>query len=111
MDSTLIRQAYQEPTETGVAATGGDTGAVPAMLSLPPTRTACLARSRGGFFAGGGLARLARWIAPAVCVAVIAISIAATAPRVIDAPVVTANPGPALVAATSLLPAIFAPRR
>jgi hypothetical protein len=46
-----------------------------------------------------------------VLVAVTAIAIAATAPRVIDAPAVLLNPGPALVAATSMLPAIFAPRR
>jgi hypothetical protein len=46
-----------------------------------------------------------------VFVAITAISIAATAPRVIDAPAVLLNPGPALVAATSTLPAMFAPRR
>jgi hypothetical protein len=46
-----------------------------------------------------------------VSVALTAIAIAAAAPRVIDAPAVLLNPGPAIFAATSMLPAMFAPRR
>ena len=109
MDRPLIPQAFGERREADGARVGGSSTA-PQVPSLPPTRAARPTRSRGVFFAEYHLARLARWVACAVCVAVTAISIAATAPRVIDAPAVLLNPGPALVAATSMLPPEFAPR-
>jgi hypothetical protein len=109
MDRSLIKQAFAGHREAGGTTVGGSGGA-PKMSSLPPTRAARLARSRGAFFARHRLAGLARWLGCAVSVALTAIAIAATAPRVIEAPAVLLNPGPALVAATSMLPAMFAPR-
>jgi len=73
--------------------------------SLPPTRAARQARSRGAFLAGRGERGL-------LCVAVTAVSLLAFAPRVIDAAVVAANPALELVATTSQLPAAVShPRR
>ena len=85
------------------------TEATPQMSSLPPTRAARPARSRGVFFGEGRFGRVARGAAFAAVVAVTAVSLAATAPRVIEAPPVRLNPGPALVAAASKLPAMFSP--
>lgn len=109
MDRPLIHQGFSEHGNTGAASAGGS-AAAPPTTSLPPTRAARPARSRGVFFARYRLARLAHWAACALSVAVTAFSIAVTAPHVIDAPAVLLNPGPALVATTSMLPAIFAPR-
>jgi len=77
------------------------------MSSLPPTRAARPARSRGVFFGEGRLGRFARGAAFAAVVAFTAVSLAAMAPRVIEAPPVLLNPGPALVAAASKLPTTF----
>ena len=109
MDRPLIQQAFGEPGQARSASVAGP-GAAPQMSSLPPTRAARPARSRGVFFSGQPLARLARWAACAALVAVAALSIAATVPHVIDAPAVRLNPGPALFAATSKLPPMFAPQ-
>ena len=94
MDKQATGQAFREAEVRGGRSTpaGQESG-------LPPTRAARPARSRGIFF-GGRLAGIARWVAGAVCVAVAAISIAATAPRVLDAPGAFLHPGPALFAAT-----------
>ena len=107
MDRSSVKQALRE---RGEAEAGAD-GSSPARQgsSLPPTRAARPARSRGIFFEGN-LTRFARWVAGAALIAVAAISIAATVPRVLDAPGGVLNTGPALVAATSKLPAIFSPR-
>ena len=110
MDRSLIKQAFAGRREAGGMSVGGS-GSAPKMSSLPPTRAARLARSRGVFLARHRLARLVRWLGCAVLVGLTAIAIAATAPRVIEAPAMLLNPGPALVAATSMLPAMFAPRR
>ena len=104
MDKQVIGQAFREAEVLGGRSTLAGQGS-----SLPPTRAARPARSRGVFF-GGRLTGIARWVAGAVCVAVAAISIAATAPRVLDAPGAFLHTGPALVAATSKLPPIFSPR-
>ena len=109
MDRSLIKQAFTGHREAGGMTVGGS-GGTPTRSSLPPTRAARLARSRGVFFARHRLARLARWLGCAVLVGLTAIAIAATAPRVIETPPVLLNPGLALVAATSMLPAMFAPR-
>ena len=80
--------------------------------SLPPTRAARQARSRGAFLAGRGERGLFRGLVPLLCVAVTAVSLLAFAPRVIDAAVVAANPALELVATTSQLPAAVShPRR
>ena len=110
MDRSLIKQAFTGHREAGGMIAGGS-GGTPKRSSLPPTRAARLARSRGVFFARHRLARLVRWLGCAVSVALAAIAIAATAPRVIETPAVLLNPGPAIFAATSMLPAMFAPRR
>jgi hypothetical protein len=109
MDRSLIQQGFDEHRAAGVVV-DRSAAAAAETSSLPPTRAARPARSRGVFFAEGRFARYVRGAVCAVLVAVTAISIAATAPRVIDAPVVLLNPGPALVAAASKLPATFAPR-
>ena len=85
--------------------------ATPQISSLPPTRAARPARSRGVFFGEGRLGRFARGAAFAAAVAVSAVSLATLAPRVIEAPPVLLNPGPALVAAASKLPTMLAPER
>jgi len=80
--------------------------------SLPPTRAARQARSRGAFLAGRGERGLFRGLVPLLCVAVTAVSLLAFAPRVIDAAVVAANPALEMVATTSQLPvAVSRPRR
>jgi hypothetical protein len=79
--------------------------------SLPPTRAARSARSRGAFLAGRGERGLCRGFVPLLCVAVMALGLLTVAPRVIDAPAVAANPAFELVATTSQLPvAISHPR-
>ena len=110
MDRSLIKQAFAGHRETaGMTVSSSDRA--PELSSLPPTRAARLARSRGVFLlARQRLARLARWLGCAVLVGLAAVAIAATAPRVIETPPGLLNPGLALVAATSMLPAMFAPR-
>ena len=107
MDRLLRKQGFRDRGEAEVGVDGS--GPTRPGSSLPPTRAARPARSRGVFFEGR-LAALVRWVAGGALVAVAAISIAATAPRVLDAPGVFLNTGPALVAATSKLPAIFSPK-
>ena len=81
------------------------------VASLPPTRAARPARSRGVFLAGRGERGLFRGLISLLCIAVTAVSLLAIAPRVIDAAVLTANPALELVATTSQLPvAISHPR-
>lgn len=73
--------------------------------SLPPTRAARPARSRGAFLGGRGERGLCRGFVPLLCVAVTALGLLTVAPRVIDSPSVAANPAFELVATTSQLPA------
>ena len=105
MDSLQLNQGVKDRREAEVRVDGS----LPE-TSLPPTRAARLARSRGVFW-GGRLTSLVRWIAGSALVAVAALSIAVAAPRVLDGPGagVLLHTGPALVAATSKLPTFFAP--
>jgi len=107
MDRLLIKQGFNERGEAELGVDGSNP--TPPRASLPPTRAARPARSRGGFFEGRW-AGLVRWVAGGALVAVAAFSIAVTAPRVLDAPAVFLHTGPALVAATSKLPPVFSPK-
>jgi hypothetical protein len=79
------------------------------VASLPPTRAARPARSRGAFLAGRGERGLFPGFISLLCIAVTAVSLLAIAPRLIDAAVL--NPALELVATTSQLPvAVSHPR-
>jgi hypothetical protein len=86
--------------------------ASPSRDSLPPTRAARSARSRGVFFAGRGELGLGfgRGIASVLCIAVAALCLFAIAPRMIEAHVVVGNPALELVAKTAQFPAALAAR-
>jgi len=75
---------------------------------LPPTRAARSTRSRGLFFAASTHLRRGRWIVNALCIAIAAVSIVASAEfaePVFNAKVVSSNAGPALFASTMRAPA------
>jgi hypothetical protein len=80
-------------------------GGVAPAASLPPTRAARPARSRGVFLAGRGEQGMVRGAVSLLCVAVSALSLVTLAPRVIDEPAVVANPAFELVATSVQLPA------
>jgi hypothetical protein len=87
----------------------GSDGALARVRRLPPTRAARTPRSRGLFFPGNNShSRLGRWIINALCIALAAVSILASAEfaePVINAAAVTGNAGPALFASTMRAPA------
>ena len=78
--------------------------------SLPPTRAARSARSRGVFFAGRGERGFGygRGVASVLCIAVTAVCLFAIAPRVIEEHIVAGNPALELVAKTAQFPAALA---
>ena len=59
MDRSMIKQAFAGHREAGGMTVGS--GSAPKMSSLPPTRAARPARSRGAFFQGGSRSRPGRW--------------------------------------------------
>lgn len=84
----------------------------PSRDSLPPTRAARSARSRGVFFAGRGELGIGfgRAVASVLCIAAAALCLFAIAPRMIEAHAVAANPALELVAKTAQFPAALAAR-
>ncbi len=82
----------------------------PSRDSLPPTRAARSARSRGVFFAGRGELGfgLGRGVASVLCIAATAVCLFAIAPRMIEEHVVATNPALELVAKTAQFPAALA---
>ena len=86
--------------------------ASPSRDSLPPTRAARSARSRGVFFAGRGELGFgfARGVASVLCIVAAAVCLFAIAPRMIEAHAVVANPALELVAKTAQFPAALAAR-
>jgi len=77
--------------------------------SLPPTRAARSARSRGVFLAGTGERGLIRSALSLLCVALTAASLVAAAPRLLDAPAIVTSPALELVATSAQLPAQLCP--
>ena len=84
--------------------------ASPSRDSLPPTRAARPARSRGVFFAGRGELGFGRGAASVLCIAAAALCLFAIAPRMIEAHGLAANPALELVAKTAQFPAALAAR-
>ncbi|HEV3240996.1 MAG TPA: hypothetical protein VG429_11410 [Casimicrobiaceae bacterium] len=79
---------------------------------LPPTRAARPTRSRGVFF-GSRRSRLGQWIATAVCVALVSLSVVASAhfaEPAFDAAAISANVGPELLASATRTPSFLAAR-
>ena len=80
---------------------------------LPPTRAARFARSRGVFFAGGWHFRAGNWLMNALCVALVTLTVVASAHfagPVLDAAARVGNAGPELLASTTrTLPFLPAP--
>lgn len=78
--------------------------------SLPPTRAARSARSRGFFLAGRRRSRLGHWLANAACAVVLALSIAASAHFALPAfesAAFNANLGPELLASAERPPSFL----
>ena len=90
----------------------GSSAALAWVRRLPPTRAARPARSRGVFLGASTHPRLGQWIVNALCIAIAAISIVATAQIAEPAfeAAVTINVGPALVASAMRSPAFLTPR-
>ena len=82
----------------------------PTRDSLPPTRAARPARSRGVFFAGRGELGFGfgRGVASVLCIAATAVCLFAIAPRMIEEHAVAANQTLELVAKTAQFPAALA---
>ncbi len=79
---------------------------------LPPTRAARPTRSRGVFF-GDRRSRLGHWIATTVCVALVTLSVVASAhfaEPAFDAASISANVGPELLASATRTPSFLAVR-
>jgi hypothetical protein len=112
MDRIIEFRPPGYPAEARSADSG--TASLPPVQPLPPTRAARPARSRGAFFQGGRGSRPARWILSALCVAVAAVSIVASAhfaEPAFDAAAITGNAGPALFASTMQAPSFIVARR
>jgi hypothetical protein len=91
----------------------GSTEALARVHRLPPTRAARPARSRGVFFAASVYSRVGHWVINALCIAMVALSVVASAEfagPAFDAAVVSGNVGPALVASAMRAPAFLAGR-
>lgn len=85
-------------------------GTTPPACSLPPTRAARPARSRGAFFGAGRNSRLGRWVANAVCVVVVTLSIVASAHFAVpafEAAAINNNIGPELLASATSPPSFL----
>jgi hypothetical protein len=109
MDRTAINTILpRQATDLRVAA-GTRAGAEASARSLPPTRAARPARSRGVFLAGSGERGLVRGAVSLLCVALTALSLVAVAPRLLDAPVVADSSTLELVATSAQLPAELCP--
>ena len=113
MDRIIELRNLGHPAQAGPD--DSDTAAsLPPAQPLPPTRAARPARSRGAFFHGGSRSRPGRWIWSALCVAVAAVSIVASAhfaEPAFDAAAISGNAGPALVASTMQAPSFIVARR
>ena len=97
---------------TRFAAPAAPLGSEPG-LSLPPTRAARPARSRGVFFGGSWRARLSHWARTAACIAVATLAIAASAhfaQPALDAAANNGNAGPELLASATQTPAFLTAR-
>ncbi len=91
----------------------GSSAALAQARPLPPTRAARSTRSRGLFFGASPQSSLGRWIVNALCIAVAAVSIVASAEfaePVFNTKFVSGNAGPALFASTMRAPAFVASR-
>ena len=113
MDRIIERRHPGHPALAGPDDSGTAASSPPAQ-PLPPTRAARPARSRGAFFQDGSRSGLGRWILSALCIAVVTISIVASARFVepaFDAAAITGNAGPALVASTMQAPSFIVARR
>jgi hypothetical protein len=113
MQRTFERQAAETELRTHFAA-GSPLGPPPARR-FPPTRAARPARSRGVFFGGRPRSGLGHWISNAAYIAVVTLTIAASAhfaQAALDAVASTGNTGPELLAsATRGAPFPLAPGR
>ena len=95
------------------SAARGSSAALARVRRLPPTRAARPARSRGVFFGARMHSRLGHWIINALCIALAAVSIVATAQfaePAFDAALVTGNAGPGLFASAVRAPAFLSAR-
>lgn len=112
-EETMQHASEPRPTQSERRACFSPTttpeGAPPAR-SFPPTRAARPARSRGVFFLGRWRGRLGRWLANGACVALVALSIAATAhfaEPAFEAVAMNANVGPGLLASATRPPSLL----
>ena len=84
--------------------------ATPPARSLPPTRAARPARSRGVFFGAGRRSRWGRWVLNALCVALVTLSIVASAHFAVpafEAAAINGNVGPELLASATSPPSFL----
>lgn len=82
-------------------------GTTPPPRSLPPTRAARPARSRGVFFGAGRHSRLGRWVSNALFAVLVTLSIIASAHFAVpafEAAAVNSNIGPELLASATRPP-------
>jgi hypothetical protein len=109
MDRTATKTIFPcQATDLRIAAETR-AGAEASAQSLPPTRAARPARSRGVFLAGSGERGLVRGAVSLLCVALTALSLVAIAPRLLDAPVVADSSALELVATSAQLPVALCP--
>jgi hypothetical protein len=114
MQRAFERQPTETTLRTRFAAAGSPLGPPPARR-LPPTRAARPARSRGVFFGSHWRSGLGHWISNAAYIAVVTLTIAASAhfaQPTLDAVASTGNAGPELLAsATRAASFLLAPGR
>jgi hypothetical protein len=105
----LLEPHRREDTPAAFAARGSSE-ALARVRQLPPTRAARPARSRGVFFAASVYSRLGHWVVNGLCIAMVALSIVASAEfagPAFNTAVVSGNVGPALVASAMRAPAFL----
>ncbi len=114
MQRAFERQPAETALRTRFAAAGSPLGRPPARR-LPPTRAARPARSRGVFFGSRWRSGLGHWISNAAYIALVALTIAASAhfaQPALDAVARSGNAGPELLAsATRAASFLLAPGR
>lgn len=106
MDRGITQRTLQRSADSH-AADGPGFEPKPHAARLPPTRAARSARSRGVFLAGHGELGSVHGLLSVLSIAATVAWLVAAAPSVIDAPLVTRNPGPELVATTTQLPTVL----